>query len=61
MTTLPATGTADANGDGIPDMWAVMGSKIARFYPGGATGHAAPFEVISASDGVGWMNKQAIG
>ncbi|MGW9438916.1 VCBS repeat-containing protein [Streptomyces sp. NPDC055607] len=55
------TGTADANGDGIPDMWAVMGSKIARFYPGGATGHAAPFEVISASDGVGWMNKQAIG
>ncbi|MGW8350872.1 VCBS repeat-containing protein [Streptomyces wedmorensis] len=54
-------GTPDANGDGIPDMWAVMGSDVAMFYPGGASVHGAPIEVVSTSDGVGWRNKQAIG
>ncbi|WP_318215948.1 VCBS repeat-containing protein [Streptomyces sp. SCL15-6] len=55
------TGTPDADGDGIPDMWAVMGSDVARFYPGGAQVHGTPVEIVSASDGVGWHNKKAIG
>ncbi|MFD5324011.1 VCBS repeat-containing protein [Streptomyces sp. NPDC127092] len=56
------TGTPDANGDGIPDMWAVMGDNSARFYPGGAQSHGAPVEVVSETDGgVGWKNKLAIG
>ncbi|MFF9455648.1 hypothetical protein [Streptomyces flaveolus] len=53
--------TPDADGDGIPDMWAVMGSDVARFYPGGAQVHGTPVEIVSASDGVGWHNKKAIG
>ncbi|MFJ3231222.1 FG-GAP-like repeat-containing protein [Streptomyces sp. NPDC086787] len=50
-------GTPDANGDKIPDMWALTADGVVRFYPGGRTVHGTPVTVISG----GWTAKKAFG
>ncbi|WP_371636487.1 DNRLRE domain-containing protein [Streptomyces zaomyceticus] len=50
-------GTPDANGDGIPDLWAVASDGYLYFYAGGRTAHGARF----AASGVGWGSNPAIG
>jgi hypothetical protein len=51
------TGTPDANGDTIPDLWAIKSDGKLYFYPGGRTTHGTPF---IAGEG-GWTALRAIG
>ncbi|QDY80840.1 VCBS repeat-containing protein [Streptomyces qinzhouensis] len=54
------TGSPDVNKDGIPEIWAVTGAAengVVRFYPGGATVHAAPSVVITSD----WRTKKRLG
>ncbi|MFF6971102.1 MULTISPECIES: DNRLRE domain-containing protein [Streptomyces] len=54
------TGTPDVNKDGIPEIWAITGAAengVVRFYPGGATVHAAPTVVLTTD----WRNKKRLG
>ncbi|MFF9015068.1 hypothetical protein ACF09C_19135 [Streptomyces sp. NPDC014870] len=50
-------GIADATGDRIPDLWAVMADGTLRFYPGGPDTHGAPTKVGE----VGWTGLLALG
>ncbi|MFJ4338095.1 FG-GAP repeat domain-containing protein [Streptomyces sp. NPDC088915] len=50
-------GTPDANGDGVPDLWAVAADGYLYFYPGTRTVHGTRF----IASGVGWMSSLAIG
>ncbi|MQY16240.1 hypothetical protein SRB5_64380 [Streptomyces sp. RB5] len=55
-------GTPDANGDNIPDFWALRVDYSVRFYPGSRTAITGNgVTVVGNSDGVGWKNKLAIG
>ncbi|MFI9114114.1 DNRLRE domain-containing protein [Streptomyces venezuelae] len=49
-------GTPDANGDNIPDLWAVKSDGKLYFYPGGRAAHGTPF---MAGEG-GWTALRAI-
>ncbi|WP_367870048.1 FG-GAP repeat domain-containing protein [Streptomyces aureus] len=50
-------GTPDANGDAIPDLWAIKSDGKLYFYPGGPSAHGASF---IAGEG-GWTALRAIG
>lgn len=52
-----AFGTADANGDAIPDIWAVTGTGSVRFYAGG---RSALGSMTAVSSG-GWSSMLALG
>ncbi|MFE0509507.1 DNRLRE domain-containing protein [Streptomyces sp. NPDC058964] len=55
-------GTPDANGDGIPDIWALKADGTVRFYAGSRTVlSGSGTEIVGNGDGVGWKNKLAIG
>ncbi|MCZ7416927.1 MULTISPECIES: DNRLRE domain-containing protein [unclassified Streptomyces] len=55
-------GTPDANGDDVPDIWVMFKSGNVYRYPGGATTHGAPKQVISdAGEGTDWTRPVAIG
>ncbi|MFD4601755.1 DNRLRE domain-containing protein [Streptomyces sp. NPDC058464] len=51
-------GTPDANGDRIPDIWALMADGSVRFYPGGRSTLGTPTTVIGSGN---WTYKQALG
>ncbi|MFB7239320.1 FG-GAP-like repeat-containing protein [Streptomyces sp. NPDC056269] len=50
-------GTPDANGDRIPDIWAVSSDGNLYFYAGGTAAHGTRF----AASSVGWSSNPAIG
>ncbi|MFJ5829553.1 FG-GAP repeat domain-containing protein [Streptomyces sp. NPDC093089] len=50
-------GIPDANGDTIPDLWAVMSNASIRFYPGNRTGHGTSTEVGAG----GWTGLLTLG
>ncbi|MEH0419491.1 DNRLRE domain-containing protein [Streptomyces sp. B21-083] len=52
-----AFGTADADGDAIPDIWAVTGTGAVRFYPGGRSALGAFTAVPSG----GWSGMLTLG
>ncbi|WP_405984693.1 DNRLRE domain-containing protein [Streptomyces sp. NBC_00872] len=53
-------GTPDANGDTIPDIWAVRSDGAVRFHPGGRTALTGTgTEIIGAS--IWWRTRQTIG
>ncbi|MFF4353843.1 DNRLRE domain-containing protein [Streptomyces sp. NPDC001530] len=53
-------GTPDANGDSVPDIWAVRSDGSVRFYPGGKTVlSGSGTEIIAAKDY--WKTRIAIG
>ncbi|KOX26929.1 FG-GAP repeat protein [Streptomyces sp. NRRL F-6491] len=56
------TGTPDANGNGVPDVWTLAKDGAVRFY-GGETGvlPGAGTVIIANNNGVGWTQKLAIG
>ncbi|MFD8303299.1 DNRLRE domain-containing protein [Streptomyces sp. NPDC059690] len=55
-------GTPDANGDGIPDIWALKADGTVRFYAGSRTVlSGSGTEIVGNGDGVGWKNKQTVG
>lgn len=51
------TGTADVNGDGIPDIWARKADGSVVFFPCTKTGVGTPVTVISS----GWETKKSFG
>ncbi len=53
-------GTPDANGDGIPDVWAVRSDGSVRFYAGGKTTMpGSGTTMITANDA--WKKRIAVG
>ncbi|RDG37136.1 DNRLRE domain-containing protein [Streptomyces corynorhini] len=60
-TAIPhLMGTPDANGDGIPDIWAVMANGSVRFYAGSKTAlTGSGAEIISSASY--WKTRQTIG
>jgi hypothetical protein len=55
-------GTPDANGDGIPDIWALKADGTVRFYAGSRTVlSGSGTEIVGNGDGVGWKNKLTVG
>jgi hypothetical protein len=50
-------GTPDANGDGVPDIWALKADGTLRFYPGSKTALSGSGTQIAS----GWQYKMAIG
>ncbi|MGW6565721.1 VCBS repeat-containing protein [Streptomyces sp. NPDC054975] len=57
-TSIPMIqGTADASGDGIPDLWAVMADGTLRFYLGGRAAHG-PASLVGEG---GWTGLVALG
>ncbi|MFE2015208.1 DNRLRE domain-containing protein [Streptomyces sp. NPDC059491] len=56
------TGTPDANGDGVPDVWTLAKDGAVRFYGGQPSVLPGSGTVIIANtNGVGWTQKLAIG
>ncbi|MFD9585292.1 DNRLRE domain-containing protein [Streptomyces sp. NPDC059980] len=55
-------GTPDANGDNIPDIWALRVDGTVRFFAGSRTAlSGSGTEIVGNSNGVGWKNKMAVG